>query len=184
MIKKKLDTPPVRKVMSEDLNYVEPGAPVSEIAKILRREGRGEVLVVRDDDVLGLVTNSDVVNEFVVAGKGGDAEDIMTEELITISPEIDIETAAIIMVEEGVERLLVRDGGKIIGVISQDDIIEVSPELYLDISQGLKLGLETTEEDSEKEIGQCESCENYSEDLKEINGNMICGFCREEMNFA
>lgn len=177
--------PLVREVMAEGLNYADPDTSVCDIAKTLRSEDRGSVIIKEGDEVKGIVTNSDVVNDFVVAGKGDKARDIMTKEITTISPGMDIEDAAMIMVEEGIERLAVMEKGDLIGVISQDDIMKVRPKLYLDITQGHKLGAENVEMGfGEREIGQCESCENYSESLEEVNGNLLCRECREEMNFA
>jgi len=179
------EVPLVREAMSKDLNYSDPDTSVCDIARTLRSDDRGSVIIKEGDEIKGMVTNSDVVNDFVVAGKGDKARDIMTKEIITISPGMDIEDAAMIMVEEGIERLVVMEGGDLIGIISQDDIMKVRPRLYLDITQGHKLGAENVEmEFEEREVGKCESCENYSESLGEVNGNLLCAECREEMNFA
>jgi len=185
MIQTKSNSLLVRDVMSEDLNYASPDTKVHEIAETLRKGKRGSVLIKEDEEVVGIVTNSDIVNEFVVAGKEGKAKEILTEDLITVTPEMSIEDAAMIMIEEKVERVVVVEDGNILGVLSQDDIIKVEPNLYLDITQGHKLGIENVDIDPEEgEAGKCESCENYSENLKEVNGNLICRTCREEMDFA
>ncbi len=185
MIKDKVDEPLVREVMSEDLNYADPQESICDIAKRLKSGDRGSVIIKKDDEIKGLITNSDIVNKFVVDDKGSKAKDIMTTDMVTISPEMDIEDAAMVMVEEGIERLVVMEGGDIIGIISQHDIMKVRPNLYLGISQGIKLGPESMDMDfGDREIGKCESCENYSESLNEVNGNLLCPECQEEMNFA
>jgi len=185
MIEEDLDTPLVREVMSEDLNYASREDSVCEIAKTLKKGDRGSVIIKDDDEIEGIITNSDIVNEFVVDGKGNKAKEILTEDMVTISPDMDIEDAARVMVKEGIERLVVMEGDKLVGIISQHDIMQVKPDLYLDISQGIKLGPESAEMTLEqKEVGQCESCENYSEDLQEVNGNLLCPECQEDMSFA
>lgn len=169
--------------MSEEVIEADPSTSVIDAAKLLREKNRGSVLVKEEEKTLGIVTNSDIINKFVAEEKGNSIEEIMSEELVTVSPTKTVEEAAAKMVEEGVERLLVAENGDILGVISTNDIIKVQPSLYLNLTQGLKLGQEKFEISS-SESGQCESCENYSENLKEVNGNLLCEVCREEMNFA
>ena len=181
MRNEQIDEPLIREVMCKNLNYAGPEDSVCDIAKTLREGNRGSVVIKKDDEVLGIITNSDIVNKFVVGGKGNKAKEIMTTNMVTISPDMDIQDAAMVMVKKGIERLVVMEGDEVLGVISQNDIMEVRPSLYLDISQGIKFGAETTDMDFESmDVGQCESCENYSENLKEVNGNLVCPECQEE----
>jgi len=182
MIEDDVGTKLVSEVMSEDIPSADPDMSVTEAAKLLKKGGRGSIAVKKGDEVLGIVTNSDIINEFVADEKRDKVKEIMTEDLVDISPDKTIQDAAILMVESGVERLLVTEGGEVTGVISANDIIEVSPSLYLDLTQGLKLGEESfPDEAPQGDEGQCESCENYSENLREVDGRLLCPQCREEM---
>ena len=84
------EVPLVREAMSKDLNYSDPDTSVCDIARTLRSDDRGSVIIKEGDEIKGMVTNSDVVNDFVVAGKGDKARDIMTKEIITISPGMGV----------------------------------------------------------------------------------------------
>lgn len=174
--------PSVEEVMSEELDFIEPDASVQEAAKLLRsNDGRGSLLVKENNEIKGILTNSDIVNKYVAQERGERVKDVMTLDLVTISPEKTIDEAALIMVKKGVERLPVMDDGELVGIVSANDIIKIQPSLYLDLTQGLKLGEERFERaPTNRDVGQCESCENYSENLDEVNGQLLCEKCREE----
>lgn len=175
------DEPNVRQVMSQDIIYVSPDRPAKEAAKMLKDSDRGSLVVGGNGKMEGIVTNSDIVEKYVLRDGYEDVKDIMSTDLVTISPRKSIEEAALIMVKKSVERLPVMEGDKLIGMISANDIIKVQPSLYLELTEGLKLGEDRFGRDgAETDVGQCDSCENYSENLKEVNGEMLCEDCREE----
>ena len=51
------------------------------------------------------------------------AKDIMTTELITISPRAEITQATRIILEKGINGIPVVDGGKLVGIIGKEDIL-------------------------------------------------------------
>jgi CBS domain-containing protein len=51
------------------------------------------------------------------------ARDIMTKELITVSPKTEITKAAEILLEKGVNGLPVVDSGRLVGILCQSDLI-------------------------------------------------------------
>jgi len=72
------------------------------------------------------------------------AEDVLSEGLVTISPDDDVNEAAAIMSRNQVRRLPVLQDGKLVGVVSLGDIAvkegndEVSGDALEDISEGVK----------------------------------------------
>lgn len=60
------------------------------------------------------------------------AQDIMTKEVITISPEADITEAARTLLDKGVNGLPVVDGqGRLVGIICQSDLVRMQKSLPL-----------------------------------------------------
>jgi CBS domain-containing protein len=57
------------------------------------------------------------------------AKDIMTTDLITISPEAEISQAAKILLEKHVNGLPVVDKGRLIGIICQSDLVTMQKKL-------------------------------------------------------
>jgi len=49
--------------------------------------------------------------------------DIMTKDVLAVDPDDDIEDAAAVMMKHKVNRLAVLKGGKLVGIITRDDII-------------------------------------------------------------
>jgi CBS domain-containing protein len=65
---------------------------------------------------------------FIHASEQGDrgmikAKDIMTKELITVSPKTEITKAAGILLEKGINGVPVVDSGRLVGILCQSDLI-------------------------------------------------------------
>ena len=56
------------------------------------------------------------------------AHELMTRSVITVSPEAPIEDVARALVEHGVHRVLVTDGGTLVGIVSSLDLVRVIAE--------------------------------------------------------
>jgi CBS domain-containing protein len=130
----------VGEVMKKDIKKVDMDDSIELAAKIMRDERIGSVVVVGEKNVKGIVTTSDIVYKHVAQGSGGKVKDIMTTGLITIDPSKSIEEAANMMVEKKIEKLLVFDMGKMVGIITNNDIIRVEPALFEILLERLKMG--------------------------------------------
>jgi CBS domain-containing protein len=118
---------------------VEPQASVREVARIMRDENLGAVLVTDDDRLRGLVTDRDLVVRSLA--EGGDPErtsvaDAISGDLITLTPEDDLDHAAEQMREHAVRRIPVVEDGRPVGIVALGDLaMERDPESALgDIS--------------------------------------------------
>ncbi|MCD6381539.1 MAG: CBS domain-containing protein [Candidatus Aenigmarchaeota archaeon] len=169
----------VREVMIRRIKAVPITATIKDVADIMKRNKIGSVIVLdKNKKVVGIVTKSDIVFKYVLAGKKR-LKDVMSSKLIKISPNKMIEEAARKMVKYDVEQLLVYDKGKFVGIISASDILRVEPALFEILIENIRTkGPEYKSEEST--FGICESCGNYSDDLKEVNGVWLCPECREE----
>lgn len=169
---------PVKDVMNKEVIFVDPETDIREIAKIIKEKNIGSVIV-KNEQLKGMVTTRDIVYKYLAQGIGKCARDIMTKKLITIAPNVNIEDAAAIMVKNKIERLPVIHFNKVVGVISTNDILKVEPELYKNLLEGIKIGKGALVE-KEIDLGVCDECGAYSDDLKEVNGQWLCPDCREE----
>ena len=96
--------------------------PVSEIASLMVNCNVGAVIVVRDTEPLGIVTERDLVRRVIYAEKDAReivAQEIMTAPLITISHDRTIEEALEIMQNNRVRRLVVLKGESMIGLLTE-----------------------------------------------------------------
>lgn len=103
--------------------------PVNQIAQIMAQQNIGAVVVLKDLDVLGIVTERDIV-ESVAQGKkdldGLVAQDIMTSPVITINHDRTVEDALKIMKDNNIRRLVVVKGKKVLGLVTERRLLLAS----------------------------------------------------------
>jgi CBS domain-containing protein len=137
----------VRELMTTDITTAELGSTLEEIATIMRHEDIGAVPIVDDDELVGIVTDRDIVLRCVA--EGGDpgestAEDVLTEGLVTVSPETNVQEAEELMARHQIRRLPVVHEGHLEGMISLGDLAikeerKRGPEHVLEgVSRGVK----------------------------------------------
>ncbi|MFC7846391.1 CBS domain-containing protein [Streptomyces sp. NPDC057382] len=129
----------VRDIMTGDPVTVEPQTSVAEVARIMRDEDLGVVLVTDGDDLKGLVTDRDLVVRSIC--QGGDPEQTTvagacSDDLVTVTADDDLGHAVELMREHSVRRVPVVDQGHPVGIVSLGDLaMERDPESALgDIS--------------------------------------------------
>src|SRR5215213_9642325 len=118
--------PRVRDLMTSAVVTIEPQASVVEAAKKMIQEEKGPLPVVEGDGrAVGMVTDRDIIARVVAEGHDPGSvtvEDIATRELVTIGPDQDADEAALLMAEHQLDRLLVVEGERLVGIISEADI--------------------------------------------------------------
>jgi CBS domain-containing protein len=125
----------VRDVMTTDLVTCPSSAPVMDAAGHMRDRNIGDVLVVDDGSVRGIVTDRDIVVRCVA--DGGDVRqatvgDVCTGDLTTVASDASIEEAARIMRDNALRRLPVVDDGRPVGIVTLGDLaIDADPSSAL-----------------------------------------------------
>jgi CBS domain-containing protein len=125
----------VRDVMTTDLVTCPSSAPLRDAAKHMRDRDIGDVLVVDDGTVRGIVTDRDIVVRCVA--DGGDVReatvgDVCTGELTTVTADSTIEDAARLMRDNALRRLPVVDGGRPVGIVTLGDLaVQADPSSAL-----------------------------------------------------
>jgi CBS domain-containing protein len=122
----------VRESMTENPKTVAGDATVSEAARLMASEDVGSLPVVEGDELVGIVTDRDLVVQVVARGKDPDSVrvmDVYTKELVVASPEEPLDEALRRMASEQVRRLPVVDDGRLVGILAQADVArEAQPE--------------------------------------------------------
>lgn len=110
------------------IKSIEPTATVKMLADRLRAEEVGAMLVTSGrHDIEGIVSERDVVRGFATYGSALEAmrvSDIMTRRVVTCSPEDPISQVARIMTERRIRHLPVRDGDRLVGMVSIGDVLK------------------------------------------------------------
>ncbi len=123
----------VRDVMKRGVITVSFDTPVSEIAKLLVKEGvSGVAVTAPDDEVMGVISEIDVIKFFDQDWDTLTAEDVMSTFVRAIDPETTIKKAAKIMRDLNIHRLLILSvspaPGIPIAILAASDILRASVE--------------------------------------------------------
>ena len=95
---------------------------VSDVAKIMVKQNVGAVVVTRDYEPLGIITERDILERVVLANKDIRhvvAQEIMTSPLLTIDSNRAVKKALEIMHMNHVRRLVVVKGEKLVGLVTE-----------------------------------------------------------------
>jgi len=104
-------------------------------------------VVDEDDDLVGIITDRDIVVRCVAEGKDPsdtNVEEVLSHELETIEPDVDVEEAARLMADKQIRRLPVCEDGELIGMVSLGDLAVRTPQsegpaaALCEISQGVR----------------------------------------------
>src|SRR5262245_9688251 len=113
--------------MAKDIKKIGMHEPIEKAAKIMRDERISSVVVTGEKNVKGIITARDIVYKHVASDHGKTVADIMSTNLITISPHDTLEEAARRMAKNRIEKLLVFDNDHLVGIITTTDIIKIEP---------------------------------------------------------
>ena len=97
---------------------------LAEAARKMWEQQTGSLLVMDGDDLVGIVTERDVLKA-VATGMAVDdtrISQVMSKDLVTVGPGTSLREAAKVMAERWIRHLPVLDNGKLVGVISQRDL--------------------------------------------------------------
>ncbi|MFA3872952.1 CBS domain-containing protein (plasmid) [Streptomyces sp. G6] len=125
----------VRDIMTSAPVTVDSQTPVEVLARRMREEDIGAVLVGEGDQLTGLVTDRDIVVRLLADTAdltGKTVRDACSSEMVTVSPDDEVGQAVRLMRERAVRRLPVVDNGRTVGIVSLGDLaVERDPDSAL-----------------------------------------------------
>lgn len=174
----------VKEVMTDGVIAVEKDKSVVEAAKILREEGIRGLVVVNDGEAVGVIVCRDMVYDVVSKGrnpKDTSVEDVMSKDLIVAEEDELLNDVAMAMIKNNVSRVPVVRQDMLVGIVTQSDILRAWPGFAEIMEEKGELEAAATPQEVTTS-GVCEDCENYSEDLREVNGMNLCSECRDTLD--
>jgi CBS domain-containing protein len=117
--------PRVRDRMVSSVVTIEPGTGVVDAAKRMIQEEKGPLPIVEGDRPVAIVTDRDIVAHVVAEGRDPTTmtvDDIASRDLVTIGPDQDISEARRLMDRHQLDRILVVEDDRLVGIISEADI--------------------------------------------------------------
>ena len=117
--------PKVRDLMVADVVTGERSMTAAEAAKRMIQNEVGPLPIVEGDRPVAMITDRDLTARVVAEGRDPSSVtigDIATTDLVTITPDQDVKEARELMSRHELDRLLVVEGDRLAGIISEADI--------------------------------------------------------------
>ena len=130
-----------RDLMTTELVTVERGAPLSTAVERMLEARAGSAIVLSPDDApVGIVTSSDVLRAALESGTALESvpvADVMSAPLETIEPSADVNRVLDTMAENGIKKLPVLEGLRVVGIVTTTDVARQLPE-YVAVIRNLE----------------------------------------------
>jgi CBS domain-containing protein len=103
-----------------------PNAMVFDAIRLMDEKNVGALPVLDSGTLVGIVSERDYTRKIIVKGRSSkdtSVGDIMTKELLTVSPRNTVTECMRIMTEKRVRHLPVLEGTKLVGILSIGDVV-------------------------------------------------------------
>jgi predicted transcriptional regulator len=173
-----------KEVMSSPVVSADSSKSVFETAKLMKTQKIGTVVVTMKNRPVGIATEKDIVIRLVAEGKDPNKVkigDIMTAPIMVASSDSDMNDIAKKMAEKRVRRVPIVENGKIVGIITERDILKSEPALIDAMKEVVQIrGESGALTETGPMVGICEECDEYNETLMLKEGRYLCPECRGE----
>ncbi|WP_298518472.1 CBS domain-containing protein [uncultured Methanobrevibacter sp.] len=131
----------VKELMTKDLKSVSPTERLIHARRVMIESHVGRLPVIEDETLVGMITSKDLMRAFIDFRKNVpekyqksqikevSVEDIMSSNPIFTSKDATISEVSKIMMETGYNGLPVVEDGKVVGIITQTDILRLIEKL-------------------------------------------------------
>jgi CBS domain-containing protein len=105
---------------------VAPDTTVFEAIQMMSNKNVGALLVTERDKLIGIISERDYTRKVALKGKSSketQVHEILSEQVLSVTPRHSIEECMRLMTEHRVRHLPVLDGEKITGVVSIGDLV-------------------------------------------------------------
>lgn len=121
----------IKEVMQTNLVTLAPNASLVDAASKMRASDVGCLLIARDGQLEGILTDRDLVISAIADGKDPRStrvSEVMHTDVVTASADTDLKDAALLMAQPKVRRLPIQSNGRLEGLISVSDLSHVLRE--------------------------------------------------------
>jgi CBS domain-containing protein len=100
---------------------------VFEALKIMADKHLGALLVIDDEQIVGIISERDYARKVILAGRFSHAtrvEEIMSANVVCAQLDQNIDESMAVMTDKRIRHLPVLDQGKVVGVVSIGDLVK------------------------------------------------------------
>ncbi|MFD1428352.1 CBS domain-containing protein [Kroppenstedtia sanguinis] len=121
----------LREMMSKNVASVSPQDNVYQAASLMKEHNVGSIPVVENGRICGMVTDRDLVLRALAEQKNEQMTvgDVMTDQVVTGSPEMSVDEASSLMAQNQIRRLPVVENNQLVGMVSLGDMAVRQPHV-------------------------------------------------------
>jgi len=111
---------------SYELYSVTPDTMVFDAIKLMAEVKVGALLVLEDEQLIGIVSERDYARKVILESRSSrdtPVRDVMTNDVLTVTPEQSIDECLVLMSKHHIRHLPVAENGKPIGMLSVMDVV-------------------------------------------------------------
>ena len=118
-----------RLLEGKKMNYIislRPENTVIEALQVMSDKNVGAIMVMDGDRLVGIFSERDYARKGIIQGrkaKSTPLTDVMIHEVITVTPDMDIDDCMQLFINKFIRHLPVVDNGKVVGMLSIGDIV-------------------------------------------------------------
>ena len=112
---------------SNQIWSISPEATVYGALELMAAKNIGAVIVIEGEKIVGIFTERDYARKVILKGKTSKTAivgELMTTEVLYVSPDDTIENCMALMTDKRARHLPVMESGKLLGVVSIGDVVK------------------------------------------------------------
>lgn len=178
---------PIKEIMTKDVVTVDIKSGVQQLAQKMLVYDVGSVIITDKKQPVGIVTERDIVRKIVSKNLKPDdisLKELMTAPLVTIPATEDVTDTMHKMVKLEIRRLPVVENAKLVGIVTDTDLLAISAEMGSIFSDLIKMHREkifSMETSGQVFKGICEECGYIFDNLSLVDGKLLCESCKETL---
>ncbi|AEG61666.1 CBS domain-containing protein [Desulforamulus ruminis] len=118
-------TQSLKDIMTQNVATIGPDQSAQEAARLMSQHNVGSIPVVENGKCVGMITDRDITLRITSQGldpQSTQVQSIMTTDVVTGAPEMDVHQAANLMAERQIRRLPVVENGQVTGMVALGDL--------------------------------------------------------------
>jgi PAS domain S-box-containing protein len=115
----------VSEIMNKEVAVIEKSSKVSQAAQVMAEQDISCIVVTDGEEVVGVLTERDLLNRIVAQQQDARellVERVMSSPVVTIPSSFSVFSASRALEEMGIRRLIIMEGKKLCGIVTQTDI--------------------------------------------------------------
>jgi two-component system sensor kinase FixL len=115
----------ISEIMTKDISGIQKDTSVAEAASVMASRNISSIAVTAGEQVVGILTERDLLSRVIALRKDPDnikTEEVMSSPVINVPPSYSVFSASKTMENMNIRRLVIMDGKKLCGIVTQTDI--------------------------------------------------------------